>query len=402
MNHPRRKLFVFFLIATNILTILGIVTFIFWTKLSSNDAEIQSIIHTRTKQMTFTQLSSFFKELSQKRGAPYAFTILKEVEVSPGTDLHLLGHIVGDELYKQRGIDGIQFCTHDFRNACSHSIVIGAFTKDGDNALGEIAKACENAPGGKGAYTMCFHGLGHGVLAYYGYDYKKMIESCKKTGTPAHQDQEFAECVGGAVMETVAGGGHDPITWQKQRDVYLTKKDPLHICSESMTPSRARDMCYTYITPFLWEAAGGKLGQPDEKSIQKAFLFCDAVDERHKDACYSAFGKEFIGLATAHDIREVSTISPKQASIIKTLCALAPSQRAQSDCVANTVGSLFWGGENNPRASILFCNQYDHSSYENSCYSAYIGNVKTYNTTSQKEANCNLLPAAYKETCTKS
>src|SRR5438876_609575 len=80
----------------------------------------------------FDQLKSYFHDLAQKKGARYAFEILRQAPLGPNIDLHLLGHTVGDELYKQEGLNGITDCNNDFRNACSHSIVIGLFYDKGE------------------------------------------------------------------------------------------------------------------------------------------------------------------------------------------------------------------------------------------------------------------------------
>src|SRR3989338_10209532 len=138
--------------------------------------------------------------------------IFKAAPLGPNIDLHLLGHAVGDELYKQEGLNGITICDNDFRNACSHSIVIGLFYDKGDGALSEISEACRKAPGGSGAYTMCFHGLGHGILAATGYDMGKTAEYCKKTDTTTCK-RESTECIGGSVMEIIGGGFHDREIW---------------------------------------------------------------------------------------------------------------------------------------------------------------------------------------------
>ena len=389
------------LVCINIFTILFLGLFFIKSHVTSvAEKRFEDILANQTKNMNFSQLSAFFKDLANAKGGAYAFQALTQAKLGPDIDTHLLGHVIGDELYKQKGINGIKDCTQDLRNACSHSMVIGAFTQLGEKALPKIATACEKAPGGKGAYTMCFHGLGHGVLAYYGYDFPKMIKSCEKTGTPAHNNQEFAECVGGGIMEIISGGGHDHSTWEKKRSEYLRPDDPLKLCSKSIMPERARSMCYTYITPYLWEASGGDINNISKENMKKAFLYCNTADDTYKDICYGGFGKEFIGFATDRDIRQVGSISTTHARIIKDLCSVAPTTQAIANCVKTTVGSLFWGGENDPHSSIRFCELYTNTPYENTCYQAFIENVLTYIDPPKLAENCLLLPKQYQKACT--
>src|SRR6185369_5825096 len=56
---------------------------------------------------SFQELSDRFAALANKKGAVYAYEVLREAPLPPGTDLHLLGHTVGDILYKQKGVAGI-------------------------------------------------------------------------------------------------------------------------------------------------------------------------------------------------------------------------------------------------------------------------------------------------------
>ena len=221
--------------------------------------------------LDYSDLKDYFTELANNKGAEYALNVLKIAPIKPGVDMHLLGHAVGDILYKQQGVSGIKVCTPDFRNACSHTIVVGLFYDKGDKALSEIAQACQDAPGGKGAYTMCFHGLGHGVLAYTGYNLEKTIKLCEKTATLEHRRREYIECVGGAVMEIIGGGGHDPDLWEKQSKKYLGTGDPLYPCNADIMPSETRGQCYIYITPHLFNVAGADMGRPTESDFKKAF-----------------------------------------------------------------------------------------------------------------------------------
>jgi len=89
--------------------------------------------------MSFKELANYFTEIAEAKGAPYALDVLKAAPIPLDTDMHLLAHTVGDILYRQQGLEGIKVCTHDFRNACSHSVVIGAFLEQGEAALPGIA-----------------------------------------------------------------------------------------------------------------------------------------------------------------------------------------------------------------------------------------------------------------------
>lgn len=359
-------------------------------------AELKDI---ENKQLSFGELSAFFKTLAQQKGAEYAFNVLKVAKLPLDTDLHLLGHAVGDELYKQKGLEGITVCTNDFRNACSHSIVVGLLLEKGESALPSIAQACRKAPGGPGAYTMCYHGLGHGILAYIGYNLDRAITLCGKTGMQG----EAPQCIGGAMMEMISGGGHNRELWARERVTYLRKENPLASCQAKTMPANGRIFCLIYITPYLWEAAGADIGNPGEKDFSAAFRFCDVLpadDLAGRDACFGGFGKEFTTLANSRDIRNVDQMGEPQMRQVYDWCILAGSKNGIAACVASAMNSLYWGGENKPEGAIRFCGVISDEYQQRSCFMNLITSVQTYRSdTSYREEFCKIIPSVYREEC---
>ncbi len=350
-------------------------------------------------------LFSYFEELARNKGGVYAFNVLRAAELPPNADLHLLGHVIGDELYAQKGIEAMVDCTQDFRNACSHAVVVGAFNDFGEDALLRIQEACKKAPGGSGAYTMCFHGLGHGVFAYWGYELPATINTCRKTGTGAHGLREYEECVGGVIMELMGGGEHDKAAWYKARNLYLNE-DPLSPCSGELVPEEVKDVCYLYLTPRLFEYAGADLSWPREEHFSKAFQYCDRIPTRQDDnrkACFGGMGKEFIVLALNRDIRVVEKAGEDSLKKMWEWCGYAPHREALSACFESVVGSLYWGGENAPDAALSFC-KLSEESYKGACLDALYMQVNLYNSRENvpyREELCAQLSPPESARCTK-
>lgn len=348
------------------------------------------------------EYADYLEDIAEEKGAEYAFELLRRAEFADGTDLHLLGHVVGDVLYKQQGIEGIHVCTPEFRNACSHTIVVGLFDEYGEEALEDISEVCRNAPGGSGAYTMCFHGLGHGVLAYNNYNFEKAVAMCEQTGTAEYNNREYAECVGGGVMELI-GGVHDPVQWERQVGNYLKEGNPLSPCNASYIESGdVQRMCYSYITPSLFIHAGMDLGDPQPTYFEKAFKFCNLLpedDASNRSACYSGFGKEFIGLAQGRDIRLINEISDKSLTTMHEWCDLSDSDDGKVYCVFGALSSLFWGGENDPTIAFKFCALGD-SLTEDPCYDQLGGTINYYiRDKSLQKSLCEELPEKHQRSC---
>ncbi len=390
-----RKKVLIFLLTLNI--IFALFLFRFYKRSNYPEAKWLS-----TQGMSFEETENYLKKLSNKKSAEYAFGVLREANLPPNTDIHLLAHAIGNILYKQKGVEGIKICTDEFRNACSHTIVIGLFIDKGVEALSDIARACREAPGGSGAYAMCFHGLGHGVLAYTEYDMMTAINLCRKTGSEEFGYIESAECVGGIVMEMV-NGVHDKAAWEKQKDNYFRKDDPLYPCNQGFIPSNGRFYCFWYLTPHLWEAAGGEFSNPKDEDFKKAFEYCEFLTgdkEQYKEACYGGFGKEFVVLSSTNaDIRKVGEMKPQELEQVYKWCLLAEDSFGIGACIAQAINSMYWGGENPSTTAVLFCNQMDDGQHKEMCFQHLIGSFNFYKKGSQIAKECNTLPSNYRNIC---
>lgn len=351
----------------------------------------------------FKELQERFRALAHDKGALYAYDVLKRAPLPPNTDLHLLGHTVGDVLYEQQGIAGMAGCTQDFRNACSHTIVIGVLNEFGEAAaLPMIRDACKKAPGGSGAYTMCYHGLGHGVFAYFDYDLTSTADLCQKMGTADYHEREYVECVGGAIMELMGGGGHDRDAWLAAREKYLNPKRPLSPCMDAVIPDEAKLMCLTYLTPRLWELAGIDLGRPEPTRFADAFMYCDQipVSSSHlRDACYGGFGKEFLPLTVMRDVRDNVQYSDGQLATVVEWCGMAGEDGKQA-CIADAVASAFWGGEKDPSTAFRLCEAAGRDArVGDACHKRLSEEIAQYIRLPERNALCDRLPEKYGHIC---
>lgn len=351
---------------------------------------------------SFGELTERFAKLAKEKGAAYAFDILRIAKVPPNTDTHLLGHSIGEMLYQEKGVAGMADCTQDFRNACSHAIVIGTMGEYGDaGAPPLIQEACRSAPGGTGAYTMCYHGLGHGVFAYFGYDLAKTVAYCQKFGTEARDMRESVECVGGTIMELVGGGGHARTLWLAAREKYITP-DPFSPCMSSALPDDdMRSICLMYMTPELVARAGGSASRFDPRYFAKAMSLCDTIPASKqdlRDSCYGGFGKEFVPLANDHDIRTVDRMSDAQYATAVTWCNYAKSADGKDSCIRSEVASVMWGGETNPDTWFRFCGLIS-GTLQDSCYDELAGSIYQYIRDERRTALCKRLPDTYQAVC---
>jgi hypothetical protein len=352
-----------------------------------------------TVTWSFKGYDTYFKDLAERKGGVYAFEVLTRANFPDGIDNHLLGHTVGNTLYKQKGIEAIKLCTPAVQNACSHTVVIGALIEFGEGMLGKMGEICKQAPGGKGAYGQCFHGLGHGVLAYTGYTLEKAVPMCKQLGTAEYNNREYIECVGGATMEMVSGV-HNPEVWAKQKVKYLKTDDPLSPCNAAFMPEKVKPICYTYLTPYLASYAGAPIFKLNLGVIEKAFSYCSALPEGSvtRSACYGGFGKEFAAIVNGKNVRDLGLTSISAMERVRDMCALAHDVPGEQACDLMALTSFFWGGEYSPDASMRFCTIVPEQS-RHACYRDLAGKIHQYSSKKLRAELCSQLPETYQATC---
>ena len=365
--------------------------------------DITTISAMTDRQATFQEFSNTFEQIATDRGGEYAFELMRQAPLPFGLDTHLLGHVVGDIMYEQEGIAGMGLCQHDFRNACSHTMVVGALLEFGTGALPDIREACYDAPGGKGAYTMCFHGLGHGVFAFNDYDMDKTVQMCGELGTTDYNNREAIECFGGSVMEIIGGGGHDPELWSVQRAKYLDPDNPFALCQSDIIPEEYKPMCYNYMTPYSYEALGANMSNPGAAIFDKAFEFCAMIPEENqseRQSCYGGHGKEFIGLAVGRNFSAGARPTTDKLQLMYDWCALAEAQDGRRYCVLSTMGSLYWGGEQPYEVALEYCSIVEDEEAKSACYLEMIGNVRFYiDDPTYHQQFCADVPSEYTAEC---
>jgi hypothetical protein len=172
---------------------------------------------------------------------------------------------------------------------------------------------------------------------------------------------------------------------------------------DAVIPDIARSICLTYLTPRLWELAEIELGRPDPTRFQEAFEFCEAIPEFKKElreACYGGFGKDFVVIAGGRDIRDVASYSDTEFSRAIEWCMTAPTSQGENACVADSVSSVFWGGENDPNASFRFCGLVVEELSQGACYERLASAISSYvQDKSVRGALCERLPEQYRMSC---
>lgn len=122
-----------------------------------------------------------WRERIEKIGARAAYeeVVRASINLSP-TEQHVPAHVFGGVLYESEGIDALSICDGRMLYGCFHEFLSQAIVENGLAIVPELEQRCPSSPSIDDPIS-CIHGLGHGLVAYFGY-------------TKANLDQAIAEC----------------------------------------------------------------------------------------------------------------------------------------------------------------------------------------------------------------
>ena len=161
-------------------------------------------------------------------------------------------HIFGGALFTVEGLLGIAACDSQFSYGCYHEFIGHALASDGLAVLPQIRAVCDRAA----APTACRHGIGHGLLAYFGYsaeDVGKTVAVCVQMGDTAREG-----CLGGLFME------HNMRTMTGQGNVRPLDNSLDAPCDSYTGTTRAS--CMYYQPQWWWSVLPGN-SLPDKTAL---------------------------------------------------------------------------------------------------------------------------------------
>jgi hypothetical protein len=220
--------------------------------------------------------------------------------LDPGT-LHELEHILGAEIYREEGIQGIRFCDDAHLFGCYHGFVATAVALGNpDEVIPAMERVClmQMTPLSVGG---CFHGVGHGLLAHSGYrqeDLFEVLKQCRRLQLRASRDG----CYSGAFME------HNTQTMQTGLPAPTVDADaPTVMCDTLET--EYRPMCYGEL-PGLWQRVFGD-------DVQLMGELCVRAPADGQQPCFSGIGQLVAGMSRFDEVkaREACLRLPSQQGV---------------------------------------------------------------------------------------
>ncbi len=202
----------------------------------------------------------------------------KEHERDDIASAHTSAHIFGEVLYEKVGLPGFSVCDAGFGFGCYHSFVSFAIAEHGIEVAQELDKECAGSHGPVG--LGCFHGIGHGVLSYYGYG-KKGIETALSVCDSLLWKRPYGGCRDGVFMEYNFRIMEAEPTKRNRPFSIESRNEPCDFVQKD-----SRIACY-FNQPEWWRTS--LMNEPD--LAEELSNFCEEVKVvSEKQACFRGIG----------------------------------------------------------------------------------------------------------------
>lgn len=220
----------------------------------------------------------YVKKLLQIFGPIKTQDIMYENSLASTPESHLLGHIVGEYIYKNYGEEGIVMCRDYFLSGCYHTFIISLITEKGLEGYTSTLSYC--AKQGENVLEQCSHAGGHAFTAMLEYDLPKALSMCDQ------MYQNFPEapvlnCYEGVFMENfrgVHGNDNDDKKW-------ISQEDPFYPCSDARIEEK-------YL-PACWLHQATNMHSFFEGDLKKVADECSKLtNEKYKEYCFNNYARQ--------------------------------------------------------------------------------------------------------------
>ena len=260
----------------------------------------QTIACIRHELDRLTRMSNFSRILSllEQQSGTIGLSLQEPGDVF---SCHAVAHISGEVAalkYPTRGIELVDACKSKCGYGCVHGVVMGLMKKNA-SAYDSLAALCTTND--KRLVTVsnqiaCYHGLGHGLAEYAGYDIRQAMQYCSTFADVDAQE----ECKTGVFMEIYSpvDSNHTPLPLPEDLFVFCSdgNKRAQIFCRRMMVASWYRihkdaaksfSLCYTALPVNKEECVltvGAEIFFIEDEDVAKIMLQCDLA-QLHRTSC---------------------------------------------------------------------------------------------------------------------
>lgn len=284
LKKSKKVYLMIFVILVALVFLVGLV--IFYQKSSTDELTI--ILNSNDRDVR----TKAYLHLIERVGPSEAQDELFRSGITYDGESHLLNHTVGEYLYQKFRFRGLDQCKEYFSASCYHGFLIEYISQ---NKASEIAKIIDYCRGrGMGVYYQCSHALGHGFLAYLGYDNLiGALQKCESTKKDIEIDLE--SCFGGVFMENIWGEHNGAInqTWVRSNDLNYP-------CDDERVDKKYLQSCWKEQPPLIYRQTNG--------DMKKIISVCESLtDQTLQYSCFWGIARLMNPLTGDNLLKKVSS-----------------------------------------------------------------------------------------------
>jgi hypothetical protein len=235
-------------------------------------------------------------------------------------------------------------CDTRFIFGCHHAVVENIIQEHGVNKVQDVMQTCRESAEASGKpylYSMCAHGVGHGLASWSGLNNNKSLQACD-TLLAAESEDARRDCYDGVFMEYYFDAPSSVYNIEKPWQVCTQVDEKYHSGCGNRLSAIFRDffgynlqetlnVCLSgpneTLRTFCVGHAAFNVSQMVKGDAEKIIETCSVVsDIYYRDECIAA--------AAAESVRENF---PNRESELETMCAAMSTKSLQEKCrIRNT------------------------------------------------------------------
>lgn len=292
---------------------------------------------------------------------------MSKEEAATGNDCHEPGHAVGRQSYALFGTKVFQLCSAECHSGCYHGAAEAYFSEHGADDLEKALDTICDSSLNPFFSHQCLHGVGHGLMAWSGYDLFKALKACDALS------KQRESCYTGVFMENIVGGlagasGH--------ASIYLNN-DPQYPCS--IVPEKYKASCY-----FLQTSRMMQLFRGDFKKIAHA---CMQAPMPYRSSCFESMGRDVDGVYAGKP-EEAIRACDLATGVFRTLC------------LTGAIEDTFWDASG-ADTGFAFCRALSNATDKKMCYGLQFARAtQIFTTESEFRSFCAKAEPDYRDRCT--
>ncbi len=258
---------------------------------------------------------------------------MNEENQQTGRDCHQPAHAVGRESYTVYGDPVFSLCSAECHSGCYHGAAEAYFSEHGAANLEKDLNIICNSSLNPFFSHQCLHGVGHGLMAWSGYDIYKALSSCDLLS------KQKDSCYTGVFMENIVGG-----LASDHKTKYLSD-DPLYPCN--IVDDKYKSSCYFLQTSRMIQLFPG--------DFKKVAATCKSAPSQYHQVCFQSMG------------RDVGGQNPGNPTGAIAACRNATGSN-WSDCLNGAIQDTFWDASGADEG-LAFCRTLTSGEDKTFCYS---------------------------------